>query len=175
MNRRPRLTTTLATTLAAASLLACGKGDDGPQHWSKRATETVTATVGGVAFSIDVPQGMRQKTEDDEVAFDYHLGDRVYTPDITIRVASKPHTLAAYLETESAKDFLRKEEVPGGFVTSAENPYYKGKEDYLVHVEKTAGDKALTCDARVTRWSQGDKVKDNVPKLEAVCLSLTAK
>lgn len=58
---------------------------------------------------------------------------------------------------------------------SAENSYYKGKEDYTVHLEKAVGDKSLHCNARVTPFTRGEKMKDKLPQVEAMCLSLKVK
>ena len=41
--------------------LALGCGDKGSNHWKGDPLETVTGTVSGISFTIDVPKGMRQK------------------------------------------------------------------------------------------------------------------
>ena len=158
-------------TLAAVCVVAaCGGGGE---DWTKKPTETVSGKVDGVAFTIEVPKGMRQKAEADELRFDFLVDDRVFTPDIVIREGAFAKTLDDYVKGEpKVASWIRKESLADGYVVSYENPNYKGKEDYLVYAIKTVGDKVLTCSGRVTRWSKDDKVKDKVPALEKVCLSI---
>ncbi len=83
--------------------------------------------------------------------------------------------MVTFLLYDSNKDFLRKEQLSDGFITSGKNSAYKNQEDYIVYVEKKAGDKSLICHARVSHWVRGDEVKKYLPKLEKICLSLKAK
>ncbi len=161
--------TILILALAAA---ACGKG--GGDDWTKRLVKPVTGTAGGIAFTIDLPEGMRQKPDGDDVKFDFLVGEYAKTPSFTIGSAAFAKTLEDYVKFESKVDnWLRKDALPeGGYVVSYENHNYKGKEDYLVYVYRPVGDKALTCSARVTPWTKGASVKDKVPLVEKACLSL---
>lgn len=158
--------------LLIAALAACGKsgGDD---HWKSWPTETVKSTVDGVAFQIDLPKGMRMKEEGQDVAFDIHQNDRVYTPDIMITVYNHASKLDEYLKTQTGT-MTRQEQVGDGFIVSGENDAYPGKQDFLVHTElPIAGGKALICDGRVTPFRPGDNVKaDMLPLVEKMCLSL---
>jgi len=155
---------------------ACGGGGGaggGGDDWTSKPIKTVAATVDGIAFTIDLPDGMRQKAEDGGVHFDFLVGEYVKTPEVTVRAGGFAKTLEDYLKSEaSTKDWLRKDTLPDGYITSAENSAYKGKEDYLVYAYRTAGDKVLTCQARVTPWSRGATTKDKVPLVEKMCLSL---
>jgi hypothetical protein len=163
----PRMKLILISILAVA---ACGgKGDD----WTKRQVKTVPVTVGGVALTIDLPEGMRQKVDGDAVRFDFLVDEYAKTPEITIRAGGYAKTLDDYLKTEkSTENWLRKEALPDGYITSSENSYYKGKEDYLVYAYRVFGDKTMTCSARVTPWTRGASVKDKVPLVEKMCLSM---
>jgi hypothetical protein len=161
--------------LLAALLLLAACGDSGPDHWSKRPTETVAATVDGIAFSIDVPKGMRMEAKPDEVELDFLIDDRVYTPNLHIRASSSGGTADEELKFEKNPNVLRKEDLPDGFVVSFENSAYPGKEDYIVRAARRAGDRWLTCSGRVTRWKKDEKVKDSVPLVEKMCLSIVPK
>jgi hypothetical protein len=158
--------------LAACSKSSTSGGDD---HWSKRPLETMSGTVSGVDFTIQVPKGMRITPRGDEVEFDLHEHGRAYTPDLSVRSWPHPGTLDGYLATVPPGDHVRAETVGNGYVVSTENPDYPGKQDYLVHAEKAFGDQALTCDARVTPFRKGDDVKGTLlPLVEAMCLSIEA-
>jgi hypothetical protein len=160
---------------AIVAIAACGKSDSGPEHWSKRPTETVSATVGGQGFTIEVPKGMRQEAEADEVRFDFLEGEYVFTPEIVVRLGKELGSPEKDLQYEKDPNVLRKEAMADGWVVSMENSYYKGKEDYIVHAEKKAGDKVFVCNARVTPWKKGETVKDKVGLVEKMCLSIAAK
>lgn len=158
----------------------CGKsggggGPGGSDHWKSWPIETVKGTVHDVAYTIDLPKGMRM-TDDNgtgEIEYDVHQNDRTYTPDITISWSAHASTLESYLDVQTGT-FLRKENVGSGFITAGENDAYPGKQDYLVHAEVPAANgAALDCDARVTPFAQGDNVKDDLlPLVEKMCLSL---
>ncbi len=172
---RGHIIVALLGSLSVASA-ACGKGGGGPgEHWSKRPVKTMSAKAGDVAFTIELPDGMRQ-TDDPkgkEVEFDFHIDGRVYTPEIRVSTGGVAKDLDEYKRFESkVATWLRAETLSDGFVASAENPNYPGKEDYLVYAYRTAGDKALACSGRVTRWSKGEVVKDKVAQVEKACLSI---
>lgn len=158
-------------------LAACGGGGSG-DDWSKRPVKPISATVDGIAFTIEVPEGMRQRAKADELELDFHVDGYAKTPNLRIRAGGFAESVEKYAETQQAVEtWLRKEATPDGYIASHENSSYKGKEDYIVYAYKKVGDKVLTCSARVTPWSKGDKVKDKVPLVEKMCLSIkpTAK
>ena len=158
-----------------SALAGCG-GKSGDDHWSKRPLETVSGTVSGTNFTIQLPKGMRKTERGDEVEFDLHEHDRVYTPDITIRTWPHKSSLDEYVQSQQNQTFVRKDQVGDAFVVSQENDAYPGKQDFLVHVEKATGDTAVSCDARVTPFRPGDKVKETLlPLVEQMCLSITVK
>ena len=160
-------------TAALAIILtaACGGGSD--SDWTKKGTETVSIDVEGSKLTIDVPKGMRMKSESDGVTFDFLVGEYVKTPDISIREGGFAATIDDYVKGEAKVDnWLRKDTLPDGYIVSYENSAYKGKEDYVVFAHRTLGDKVFTCSVRVTPWSRGAKVKDKVPLAEQICLSL---
>jgi hypothetical protein len=166
---------TLLGMLVLVAAIGCGKGG-GDDHWSKRPLETQSGTVSGVDFTIQVPKGMRMNARGDEVEFDLHEKGRTYTPDLNIRSWPHKSTLDQYVESQQNQTFVRKEQVGDAFVVSQENDAYPGKQDFLVHVEKSFGETSLSCDARVTPFRPGDKVKETMlPLVEAMCLSIELK
>ena len=164
--------TTLVLGIAVLGA-ACGGGGGGGNDWSKKAVKPVTGTIEGAAFSIEVPEGMRQKTDPKSLELDFLVDGRVFTPNLTIRQGGFAHTVDDYVKGEpKVATWLRKEATADGYIVSYENASYPGKEDYIVYSLKKVGDKEWTCSARVTRWSKDDKVKDKVPLVEKMCLSL---
>jgi hypothetical protein len=154
-------------------IIAAGCGGGGGDDWTKRPVKPVSATVEGIAFAIELPEGMRLKAKPDEARWDFLVGEYAKTPEITVREGGFAKTLEDYLKVEPKVDnWLRKETLPDGYIVSNENDAYKGQEDYLVYVYKTFGDKVLTCHARVTPWERGATVKDKVPLVEKMCLSM---
>ena len=163
----------LIALAALGSLVACGKGDG--EDWTKKPIKTVTGTVKGVAFSIDIPDGMRMKAEPDRVEFDFKVGDYVKTPNISIGEGTFADTLDKFVETEKSVDnWVKKEPLPDGYIATYENSSYKGREDYLIYAVRKFGDKTLSCSVRVTPWTKGATVKEKLPLLEKACLSLKA-
>lgn len=166
----------MRTTWALAiALAACGKGDDA--DWTTRPVKTIAATAGGIGFTIDLPDGMRQKADGDGVKFDILVDDYVKTPEVSIGAGGFAKTLDDYVKSEPRVDnWLRKTTLPdGGYIASYENENYKGKDDYIVYAYHPFGDKVLTCNARVTPWTRGASTKDKVPLVEKICLSLKLK
>jgi hypothetical protein len=154
-----------------AAIAACGKG--GGSDWTSKPAKTIAATVRGVAFTIEAPEGMRQQAKPDELQLDFLIDDYVKTPDITVRASGYAKTLDDYVKSEKeVTNWVRRDALPDGYVVSYENPNYKGKEDYLVYVHRTFGDKVLTCEGRLTPWERGATSKDKLPALEKVCLSI---
>ncbi len=100
------------------ALAACG-GGGGDDHWTKWPTQTVEAKAGDVAFSIDVPKGMRERDQDGEVELDIHQNDRVYTPDITIRASTLAPKLDDFLAGEGKSPTItRQDKVGDGFIAT---------------------------------------------------------
>jgi hypothetical protein len=160
-------------SVLAFAAVACGKGSGGGDDWTQRPVKPVSGTVKGLAFTIDLPEGMRQKTQPDEVEFDFKVGEYAKTPDVTISAGGYAKTLEDYMKTEPKVDtWLRKDTLPDGYIATYENTAYKGKEDYLVYAYRKFGDTVLTCHARVTPWERGATTKDKLPLLEKACLSI---
>jgi hypothetical protein len=159
--------------LAFVLVAACGGGSDSDSDWTQKPIETVSIEVNGTKLTIDLPKGMRQTPESGGVTFDFHVGGYVKTPGISIREGALDATLDDYIKGEPKVDpWLRKDTLPDGYIATYENTAYKGKEDYLVFVQRTLGDKVFRCSLRVTPWSRGAKVKDKLPLAEKICLSL---
>jgi hypothetical protein len=162
----------ITPALCVLALAACGGGGD---EWHKRPLETRTVKLEGVSLSIELPKGMRMKQERDEVVFDFLEGEYVKMPEVRLSVSKLSRPWKAedvILGDEKKETFLRKEDLADGYVVSMENTAYKGKEDYIVRASKKVGDKQIDCDARVTPWSPGEKVKDKVALVEKMCLSV---
>jgi hypothetical protein len=163
-----------AAALALATLTACGK--KGGSDWTQRPIKTISGTVDGIAFTIDVPDGMRQKAKPDELALDFLDGEYAKSPDVWIRSGTSGKTLDDYVKSEpNVTVWLRKESLPDGYIASHENAAYKGTDDWIVAAVRTGGGKVLSCNARVTPWEPGATAKDKVPLVEKMCLSLKAK
>ncbi|MGN6109955.1 MAG: hypothetical protein ACTHU0_32920 [Kofleriaceae bacterium] len=166
--------------IVAVLATACSKG--GGFDWTSRSVKTVTASVetkaaaGGTeqtSFSIDLPEGMEQKDVGYGLAFNFHVEGRTVYPEFVVSRQKRIDKLDDYVKNHAnVTTWLRKDELPNGFVASYENPSYKGKEDYLTEVQLAFGDKVLVCTARLVPASRGAKVKDQVPAVEKVCLSL---
>ena len=154
---------------AAATLLvfaACGGGGG---DWTTRKVAPVTASFEGKSFTIDLPEGMRQKADKYEVRWDFLEGEYAKTPEISVSTHAAWKTVDDYAKSESkVTTWVRKETLADGFIAVHENMNYPGKEDYIVYAVK--GD--WGCMARVTPWSKGDKVLDKLPAVEKMCLSI---
>ncbi len=154
---------------AAALILLAACGGGGGADWSTRKVLPVTAQFNGKSFTIDLPEGMRQKMTKWEVEFDFLEGEYAKTPDVTVADTSGWKTADDYAKSESkVTTWIRKETLPDGFIAVHENMAYPGKEDYIVYVVKSG----WGCMVRVTPWSRGDTVKDKLPAAENICLSL---
>src|SRR5262245_36718063 len=94
-----------ALVLAAA---CGGKGED----WTKRALKPATATAGSIKFTIQIPDGMRQREDHGAVEWDFLIDDRVFTPDINVSAGGYAKTLDEYVATEKSVDnWIRKEQL----------------------------------------------------------------
>ena len=157
--------------LAILGAAACGGGKKA--DWTSRPIKTVSATTGGVAFTIDLPDGMRQKDDKDEVEWDILDDGRVHTPELDVSAGAYAKTIDEYVKTEpNVKTWLRKDKLADGYVVSHENDAYEGKDDWIVYAYRELGGKVLTCHARVTPWAPGETAKDKVPLVEKMCLSI---
>jgi hypothetical protein len=168
----------ISASVLLVSLVACG-GNNGPESWTKRPVKTVTGTVEGIKFSIDLPDGMRQKDEKDEAVWDFlveHGGEKYSkTPEIRIKSGKyADKTLEDAMKSpvrSNTTNWVRKDTLPVGYIVAYENGAYKGKEDYIVE-RYIAGEPSLECSIRVTPWTRGATVKDKLPQAEKICESL---
>lgn len=162
----------------ACALAACGK-KGAPEDWTKRPVKTTTASVRGIKFSIDLPEGMRQKDERDEAVWDFlvEMGGEKYAKTPEIRIKSGQYadkTLEDAMKSpirQKVTNWVRKDTLPDGYIIAFENDMYKGKEDYIV--ERYIGSEpSLECWIRVSPWTRGATVKDKLPQVEKICESV---
>ena len=153
--------------LAALVLLAACGGGGG--DWTTHKVAPVKATFNGKAFTIDLPEGMTQKESKYEVSWDFREGGRVHTPSVTVSDGAAWKTLDDYVKSEpKVTTWERRDTLPNGFIVAHENTTYVGKEDYVVYAVVDG----WGCMVRVTPWKKGDSVKDKLPAVEQMCLSL---
>jgi hypothetical protein len=162
--------------LPVVLLAACGGG---PTHWKDQPVETVSATFKGHAYTIDLPKGMKtsgSSTYDDD--YQYHQDkngeDYVFAPMVGVSWSDKKTTLAEEEKNEKAP-IVHKEQMADGWVMSYENSGQKKGSDFLVSAERYVGDSAFRCHARVYQMKKGEDVKELIPLVEKMCLSLKAK
>lgn len=159
-------------TLAAILLAACG-GKGGPPHWKDQPVEAQTAAIDGVKFSIDLPKGMEKSKVESKYSVDwqYHQGGYAFAPMLSVGHLAKKQTLDEALANEKSPP-LHKDQQADGWVYAAENDSQKGKDDYIIEAQKFVGDGSLSCHARVYAMRKGEAVKDLIPLVEKMCLSL---
>lgn len=164
-------------------LVACNE-KHAPQpsepHWTKRPIVTASGTTkNGVAFTIDLPEGMRARPRG-KTAIEYDLNERR----TGIRFVISEGCVEDALEdmTATHRDdtkWIRRDTLPaGGFIASYENPDHDDANDLIVKACHPFGDEmqyagsGMTCYAEVTPWHDGDRVRDALPVAEKLCLSL---
>lgn len=171
--------------LALCSLLVVAACDSGPTHWKKQPLETYEGTHDGMAFTIQMPKGMKQSGVDSKYSVEWGYSQQVdgegytFAPSISVSKAAKKKTLDEAIAEESSvkapTDVLHKEETATGWVFAIKNDAYKDKEDYLVYGQTFVGDAALKCNARVYPMKKGDGAKGDIPLVAKMCQSLKAK
>jgi hypothetical protein len=162
----------VATVFAVALQSACGSS--GPADWSTAKTKSFDGEINGVKFSIELPEGMQGKGDKYAYEFDYRVGDRVYTPDISVST-TKLTTLEESMKQDSREAIFDQESHADGYSYAYENSSYKGREDYIVVAAVIAGDKVLRCHARVTPMTKGGTTKDRIPLIKKFCASIKVK
>lgn len=165
----------LSTLSMLAVLPACGGG---PTHWKDQPTETVAGTFKGHAYTIDLPKGMRKSdhtTYEDEYSYHQDKGgeDYVFAPNVGVGWSDKKSTLDEAVKREQGA-IVHKDQQADGWVFAFENDSKKGN-DYVIHAERYVGDAAWSCHARVYPMKKGEEVKDLIPLVEKMCLSIKAK
>jgi len=161
-----------AAVFASVALVACGSS--GPADWKDAKLKTFEGSIKGINFSIELPEGMQGKDDTYAYSFDYRVGGRVYTPDISISPASAK-TLEEAVKQDATEAIFDKESHADGYSYAYENSSYKGREDYIVNAVQIIGDKAIKCHARITPMSKGGTTKDRIPLIKKFCASLKIK
>lgn len=163
----------LVLPAALGLVAACGGG---PTHWKDQATETVSSTFKGHKYTIDLPKGMK-KSDHSEYSdeYSYHAArggeDYVFAPSVSVGWSDKKHTLDEGMKSEKSAP-VHKDQLADSWVFAYENDAYPGKEDFLIQAERYVGDAAFTCHARVYPMKKGESVKDLIPLVEKMCLSI---
>jgi hypothetical protein len=154
---------------------ACGGG---PTHWKDQPVETVSATFKGHAYTIDLPKGMKKGSSDYSDDYQYHQDkngeDYVFAPSVGVSWSDKKGTLEDDMKGEKGA-VLHKESTADGWIAAYENGSSGKGDDYIIHAERFVGDAAFRCNARVYKMKKGEDVKELVPLVEKMCLSIKAK
>jgi hypothetical protein len=159
-------------------VVACGS--DGPTHWNKQPLEPQEGTNEGVTFTIQLPKGMQKSSVESKysVEWGYHakVGDEdyVFAPSISVGKASKKQTLDEAIKSEK-EPIVWKEDGPNAWAYAYESSSRKGKEDYMVIGQTTAGDVTMRCTARVYPMTKSGKAKDDIPAVARMCASIKPK
>ena len=156
-------------------LAGCGGG---PTHWKDQPVETVSATFKGHAYTIDLPKGMtasdhHEYSDDYQYHQDKNGEPYTFAPMVGVSWNDKKTTLAEEEKGEKSP-IVHKEQMADGWVMSYENSGQKGN-DFLVSAERYVGDSAFRCHARVYQMKKGEDVKELLPLVEKMCLSIKAK
>ena len=165
----------LLSIVLSSVLAACGGG---PNHWKDQPTESVSATFKGHAYTVDLPKGMKKGTSTYDDDYQYHQDkggeDYVFAPSVSVSWNDKKGTLEDELKSE--KDpMVHKESTADGWIATYENGS-KGKgDDFVIHAERFVGDGAFRCNARVYTMKRGEDVKELIPLVEKMCVSIKAK
>jgi hypothetical protein len=169
--------TLLVPGLPLLLLAACGGG--GPTHWKDQPVETVSATFKGHAYTIELPKGMKtsgHSTYDDD--YQYHQDKNgesyAFAPMVGVAWLDKKSTLEDDLKSEKGA-VIHKDSTADGWVASYENDSQKKGEDFVIHAQRFVGEAAFTCHARVYAMKRGEDVKELIPLVEKMCLSIKAK
>lgn len=158
--------------LPVVLLAACGGG---PKDWRDQPTESVSGTIKGHAYTIDLPKGMEKSKVDSEysVDYDYHQDGRVYAPSVMIGWTDKKHTVDDAMKAHAGAS--EKQSQADGWAFAYENDSRKGQGDFLIDAEKFVGDGALTCHVRVFPMKKGGDGKELIKPAQTLCLSLKTK
>ena len=159
-------------------LAACGNG--GPKHWKDQPLVEYSGTSEGHGYTIQMPTGM-QASKSDAGEYAYHQDVNgegyVFAPRVNVHFTPSKQTVDDALKMEKEPP-LSKQALPDGWMYSQENPYSKGKNNYIVYAEHDLPDGALTCNAQVYPMSKSgdDDVRGKLlPLVEKMCASLKAK
>jgi len=168
--------------LVAIVSVACGGSKSGGDDWSTRPLKSTTDSVKGVAFSIDLPEGLVKDAthakDDVTQLWEGRKGERhdFSAPSVMVSYNSIPaKSLDEFVKDAmpSAKDdVVRKDKLADGYIVTLQG---QSKGIVTVLVAKQAGEVVLG-----SRCSQAND--DGLPNLDAtrawlekICLSLAIK
>lgn len=160
-----------------AALAACGSGD--PTHWKDQPLEEQTGTVESHAYAIKLPKGMVKRTSGttDEYQYKAKRGGELYVfaPWLTIQWDAQKDTVDDAMKFVKTTPLKKEASADGYVVVYPNDSGKKDKEDYLIEIARYVGDGQFSCHARLYEMKRGESVKDLIPKVEAMCNSITAK
>lgn len=166
----------LRTYMLVILVAACGSGD--PKHWKDQPLETVSGTVDGHGYTIDLPKGCEKSKYSEE--WQYHAkvnGEGyVFPPSVSLYWHAKKQSLDEAIASDIDKgEPLHKEAQADGF-SYTKRTDEKKRPTFAITQWKYAGDGALEC--RALLWdlhANEDGVKAQIPLVEKMCASLKVK
>ena len=157
--------------LVGLLLAACGGEKGGGGGWLKAKRTEVSGTVGGVAFTLQVPEGMGKTPAPSGMEA---WGGPDEEPEFTISVTGEAITsvdsaVAATAMPDTPEPILKQAEVPGGFLVTRSN-----QPGDLINVRlfRRSGSKTIQCLGQFRSSGKPDDVAAVQAALEEVCMTL---
>ena len=160
--------------VAVLLLAACGGEKGSDRGWLKGKRTEVSGTVGGVAFTLQVPEGMGKTSApsggeawggpNEEPEFTIHIRNEAIT--------SVDAAVAATQMPDTPEPILKKAEVPGGFLVTRSN---QPGDLISVSLFRPSGSKMIECLGQFRSSGKPDDVAAVQAALEEVCLSMALK
>jgi len=169
------VTRTGALALVAVLLLAaCGGEKGGDRGWLKAKRTEVSGTVAGVAFTLQVPEGMGKSSAPSGMeAWGGPNEEPKFTISVTAEaIASVDSAVAATAMPDTPEPILKQAEVPGGFLVTRSN---QPGDLINVHLFRRSGSKTMKCLGQFRSSGKPDDVAVVQAALEEICLTLAPK
>jgi len=164
----------IALSVVATTLLACGSSGEPGKDWSKTPLEaTVEGTVKGTAFKVQVPKGW-VPAGDMENQWRPDMKDYFSEPSVTVRAAFTPVKTVDDLVSNAmldAKDVIAKKDATAdGFVLIT---HTKTNGIVRAYVLKAKGDVQIVCQADQAKTGGVPSPEATMAWLEKLCSTLT--